>query len=575
MIASLPEAREKMARHFGFADFLPHQNDIIAAVIAGENVLAVLPTGGGKSLCYQLPALLRPGLTVVVSPLISLMRDQVTRLSARGIAAGALHSGNLGGESQAVERAIEERRLKLVYVAPERFALPGLTGLFKRGGAHLLAIDEAHCLSQWGHDFRPEYLALRDVAWELGGIQTLAVTATANARTRQEIVALLFGDRKPTEIIGSFDRPNIRLAMARKTDPFQQILAFVSARRGQSGIVYCQSRDRTEKFAHALSARGHWASAYHAGLDPETRAARQDEFSSAQGVVMCATLAFGMGIDKPDVRFVCHADPPTSIEAYYQEIGRAGRDGAPAEALALWSEAEFDRRQRLLGEGESSPERVKARARNLAAMRALCEGRACRRQTLLAAFDEASAPCGNCDNCAGLLGSLGAGRFVPQRWLKPGAAAVAGVARALTGEATESLRRQARDWPGVVARHLAKRFGASGDEPMTKDNIATSVEAPDAAQDEVEQQPVPPFTIAERRLYAALQARRLELARASRRPPRDIIPDSALAKIARRPPQDLAGLAEIEGFSATARARYGAAFLDIVRMHCHANPHAR
>ena len=367
-----------MARVFGFTEFRPRQEAIIAAALAGEDVLAVLPTGGGKSLCYQLPALTRPGLTIVVSPLIALMRDQVARLRAAGVAAGALHSANPDGESQAVERAIEARRLKLVYVAPERFAQPGLVDLLRRGGASLLAIDEAHCISQWGHDFRPEYMDLGRIAADLGGLQTIAVTATADAPTRAEIIERLF-PRPPRVVVASFDRPNLRLAMARGIDPFRQIAEFVEARRGQSGIVYCASRARAEKFAHGLSILGHRAVAYHAGLDPETRAAHQDEFIEAPGVVMCATIAFGMGVDKPDARFVCHADTPAGLEAWYQEIGRAGRDGAPADTLALWSEDDFALRRKRLADGAMTHRRHKVALRKLAGFQALCETAGCRR----------------------------------------------------------------------------------------------------------------------------------------------------------------------------------------------------
>jgi ATP-dependent DNA helicase RecQ len=360
-------AREAMRSVFGFGEFLPGQSEAVRAVLAGENTLAVLPTGGGKSLCYQLPALLRPGLVVVVSPLIALMRDQVLSLKARGVPAGAIHSADLDGEARAVERAVAARRLKLLYVAPERFAAPGVVDALKSANVSLLAVDEAHCVAQWGHDFRPEYLALRDIAWELGGVQTLAVTATAGRRTRKEIVELLFGDRAPREIVGSFDRPNLRLGFARQADAFRQIADFVDKRRGASGIVYFASRSRAEAFASALSARGHRAFAYHAGLDPATREARQDAFLGAKNVVVCATIAFGMGVDKADARFVCHADTPSGVEAYYQEIGRAGRDGKPADTLALWNDVDFDRRRRRLAESALAPERLLAAKRGIAA----------------------------------------------------------------------------------------------------------------------------------------------------------------------------------------------------------------
>ena len=282
---SLAAARDALTRVFGFQTFRPGQPEILEAVLAGEDVLAVMPTGSGKSLCYQLPAICRPGLTIVVSPLIALMRDQVEALRANGVAAGALNSANSGSENLSVERAIQERRLKLVYVAPERFALPGLIELFRQGGASLLAIDEAHCISQWGHDFRPEYLALREIAEDLGGIQTVAVTATADEPTRAEIADKLFS-RAPRLFLHSFDRPNLRLAMRRKANAIKQIAAFLEEHRGESGIVYASSRKRTEKIAEALASIGHRAIAYHAGMDPELRTAHQDEFQQADGVVV-------------------------------------------------------------------------------------------------------------------------------------------------------------------------------------------------------------------------------------------------------------------------------------------------
>ncbi len=569
MTPGMDEARAALSRVFGFSAFRPDQETIIQSVLAGEDVLAVMPTGAGKSLCYQLPAIVSPGLTVVVSPLIALMRDQVAKLRAAGIAAGALNSGNDGGETLAVERAIEDRRLKLVYVAPERFALPGLVDLFKRGGASLLVIDEAHCISQWGHDFRPEYLALREIADDLGGLQTIAVTATANEPTRAEIVERLFA-RSPRVLVSSFDRPNLRLAMARKVDAFRQIAAFLERRRGESGIIYCASRHRTEKFADALSARGHRAIAYHAGLDPEARAAHQDEFLHATGVVMCATIAFGMGIDKPDVRFVCHADTPGGIEAWYQEIGRAGRDGLPADTLTLWSEEDIARRRRRVLDGAASRARKTSELARLDALLSICAGAGCRRRSLLAALGEASQPCGNCDNCdaaSSLLGGIGAGRSLSAALRGTGKLVATRIGEILTGEASETLRRRAREWP----RMLTTRVVGPDTEERRRVRRAVEGEPVSAA---VMDDPISlrALTIDERRLLAALKARRLELARKTRRPPHAIMPDRALLDMVARRPGDVSQLTDIPTIGVDRVASYGELFLDVVRRHGNGAP---
>ncbi|MDP1967134.1 MAG: RecQ family ATP-dependent DNA helicase, partial [Reyranella sp.] len=317
---------------FGFNDFRPGQEEIVRAVLAGENVLTVMPTGSGKSLCYQLPALVRPGLTLVVSPLIALMRDQVRALAAAGVAAGSLNSSNEPAETARVMDLLRRRELRLLYVAPERLARPDTVEMLAEANVTMMAIDEAHCVSQWGHDVRPEYLTLGNVARQIGGrLQTLALTATADAPTRGDIVEKLFPTVPPRVFVRSFDRPNLRLAFQTKERSSRQVLTFVRAHEGESGIVYCASRRKVEELAATLAEAGVRALPYHAGLDKRVRDANQDSFQQDDGVVMTATVAFGMGIDKPDVRFVCHADLPSNVEAYYQEIGRAGRDGLPAD----------------------------------------------------------------------------------------------------------------------------------------------------------------------------------------------------------------------------------------------------
>ncbi len=394
----LDDARRLLADTFGFAAFRPGQEDIIAAVLAGRDVLAIMPTGSGKSLCYQLPALLREGLTVVVSPLIALMRDQVAQLRALGLEAATLNSGNSGEENGRVLAAVRERRLKLLFAAPERLMRPDTVALLRRSGVAAVAIDEAHCVSQWGHDFRPEYLALGSLREALDGAQVSAFTATADAATRADIVSRLFA-APPRVFVGGFDRPNLRLAMRPKAGARRQIFEFVRAHPGESGIVYCSARARTEKLARTLVEGGHKALPYHAGLDKAVRDANQDRFLREDGMIMVATIAFGMGIDKPDVRFVCHADLPKSIESYYQEIGRAGRDGLPADTLTLYGLEDVRLRRRQIEESPAADEQKRVERQRLNALLALCEAPRCRRQTLLAYFGEDSGPCGNCDLC--------------------------------------------------------------------------------------------------------------------------------------------------------------------------------
>ncbi len=389
-----------LAQVFGFHGFRPGQEEIVDTVLRGENVLAVLPTGAGKSLCYQLPAIVRGGLTVVVSPLIALMRNQVAQLEGYGIAAACLNSANSPDDNRRAIEAVRNGSLRLLYAAPERLRLDGTVALLRNADVRLLAIDEAHCISQWGHDFRPDYLELGRLRAEMGGVQTIALTATADAATRADIAARLF-DAPPRMFVHGFDRPNLRLDIRPKDLASDQILRLLEAHRGESGIVYCGTRKKTEELAGRFVREGHKAVAYHAGLDPALRDAAQDRFLGEPGVIAVATIAFGMGIDKPDVRFVAHADMPKSIESWYQEIGRAGRDGAPAETLTLYGLDDLQFRRQQIETGGLSDEQRRVERRRLDALVALMESPRCFRQTLLAYFGEESRPCGNCGVCSG------------------------------------------------------------------------------------------------------------------------------------------------------------------------------
>ncbi len=383
---------------FGFDAFRPGQQEIVEAVIAGKNTLAIMPTGGGKSLCYQLPALVRPGVTVVISPLIALMRDQVRGLREAGVEAGALTSGNTQEETDAVWAGLEAGTLKLLYMAPERLAAGGVPQLLTRIGVNLIAVDEAHCVSQWGHDFRPDYLRIGELRRALGA-PLAAFTATADAETQAEIVEKLFDGKAPETFLRGFDRPNIHFSFAVKDSPRKQILGFAAARKGQSGIVYCGTRAKTEGISAALNEAGHSACFYHGGMEAEDRRNVEARFQKEDGLIVVATVAFGMGIDKPDIRWVAHADLPKSIESYYQEVGRAGRDGAPAEAFTLFGPEDIRYRRQQIDESLAPQDRKMADHARLNALLGLAEALECRRKTLLGYFGEEAAPCGNCDLC--------------------------------------------------------------------------------------------------------------------------------------------------------------------------------
>nr|WP_255720451.1 DNA helicase RecQ [Acuticoccus kalidii] len=385
---------------FGFSSFRPGQEEIVGAINAGDEVLAVMPTGGGKSLCYQLPALMRPGVTIVVSPLIALMRDQVSALKAIGVAAEALNSGNDYEDNRRTLQRAVSGELKLLYVSPERLSSVETIERLREAPLAMIAVDEAHCVSQWGHDFRPEYRLIGDVRRDLGIKQTVAFTATADKITRDDIAERLFAET-PKVFVRSFDRPNISLAMTSRQDGRTQLMSFLKAHEGESGVVYCQSRRRVDETAAFLASRGLNAVPYHAGLDRQERDHNQDVFLRQDGVIVVATVAFGMGVDKPDVRFVFHMDLPKNIEGYYQEIGRAGRDGLPATAHTLYGFGEIRQFRQWIEEADTSEEQKEIERQKVNALVALCEAPRCRRVVLLDYFGETSEPCGNCDLCNG------------------------------------------------------------------------------------------------------------------------------------------------------------------------------
>lgn len=579
---------------FGFPGFRPGQAEIVEAVTAGRNTLAIMPTGGGKSLCFQLPALCREGVTVVISPLIALMRDQVRALRAAGVEAGALTSGNTEAETEDVFVAMDEGRLKLLYIAPERLASAATLPMLRRIGVRLIAVDEAHCVSQWGHDFRPDYLRIGEMRRALG-VPLAAFTATADEETRGEIVTRLFDGVQPETFLRGFDRPNIHLAFAVKDNPRTQILRFAAARKGQSGIVYCATRAKTETLAQALGEAGHAACFYHGGMDPEARRQVEARFQREDGLIVVATIAFGMGIDKPDIRWVAHADLPKSIEGYYQEIGRAGRDGAAAETMTLYGPDDIRLRRAQIDEGLAPPDRKAADHARLNALLGLAEAVGCRRQVLLGYFGEQAAPCGNCDLCdrpAVLFDATEAVRKALSAILRTGEWFGAGhLIDILTGQATEKVRERGHDklptfavgreltkaaWGAVFRQMMGRdlvrpdpeRHGAlrmtDAARPILRgeESITLRKDTVDAARPAVAVKAL--VSDEDAPLLSALKAKRRALAEAQGVPAYVVFPDRTLIEMAEKRPATMDEMAGITGVGAKKLESYGAEFLAVI-----------
>ena len=592
------QTSELLRTVFGFDSFRPGQEAIVDAVNAGEDVLAIMPTGGGKSLCFQLPALCRDGVTVVISPLIALMRDQVRALREAGVEAGSLTSGNTEEETEEVFQALDEGRLKLLYMAPERLANGGAVQLLRRINVTLLAVDEAHCVSQWGHDFRPDYLKIGALRKQLGNVQIAAFTATADAETRFEIGKRLFDGESPRTFLEGFDRPNISLAFQPKDQPRRQLTEFVAARKGQSGIVYCSSRNKTEVLAQALRSEGHSALHYHAGMDAEDRRIAENRFQREDGLIVCATVAFGMGIDKPDIRFVVHADLPKSIESYYQEIGRAGRDGAPADTLTLYGADDIRLRRSQIDEGLAPADRKGADHARLNALLGLAEALECRRKTLLGYFGEDMETCGNCDLCTQapeVFDGTDAVRKALSAILRTGEYfGVGHLTDVLLGNMTDKVRaRNHNALPtfGVGTEYNRKQWQTIFRQMMGHDLIRPDVErmgglvmtqtarpilrgeaSIDLRMDTIRKAGAAPSRRAPVALVAeedeptlsALKMKRRELAEALRAPAYVIFPDKTLIEMATHKPVTLDDFSRLNGVGAKKLEKYGKVFLAVL-----------
>nr|WP_243696125.1 DNA helicase RecQ [Labedella phragmitis] len=600
-----PTAREVLHRVFGYESFRGDQQAIVEHVSVGGDAIVLMPTGGGKSLCYQIPSLLRPGTGIVVSPLIALMHDQVEALRAVGVRAEFLNSSQSRDERDAVERAYVAGQLDLLYIAPERLSSEQTKRFLERGRVSLFAIDEAHCVSQWGHDFRPDYLALGELAERWPDVPRIALTATATAATHREIAERLsLGGAR--HFVSSFDRPNIQYRIVSKNEVRKQLLEFIRTEGdGSAGIVYALSRNTVEKTAEFLRANGVDALAYHAGLEASERARVQSRFLREDGVVIVATIAFGMGIDKPDVRFVAHIDLPKSVEGYYQETGRAGRDGEPSVAWLAYGLNDVVQQRRMIDESPGDLAHRRRLSAHLDAMLALCETVDCRRVNLLRYFGEESTPCGNCDTCITppevwdgtvpaqkLLSTVV--RLKRERNQQFGAGHLIDILR---GNETPRVRQHGHDalatwgigadlsdqqWRSVVRQLLAGgllathgEYGtlviteASGDVLSGGRRVSMRTETARVTRSKAARPAAADLDVADRELFEALRAWRGEEAKSAGVPAYIVFGDATLRAVALAKPRSVAELDGISGIGEKKRASFGDALIAVVEAHAH------